>query len=434
MTSNEQTSTSVSTSRTSWFAPWRRQEAEAEALPGDTAPLTEYQLVPVATSQATAILANSNKDSDQNSGDGSSSDSWESIDFEAELPGRNIFQRCRSSKTRKSTFKVKRSWFRQFRLFCGKLVMHDKVQITIVIMIVINGIMLGIGTYPFVTDNYHANLAFEVIDQFFLVVFTIELCLQLVYRLFRFFLDAWLIFDFFIVVSSWSLASLQVFRCFRIFRAFRLVTRIGPLRDLVSLHSVLYKSFIGLTLSIALIQITALGQVMPRLYAIAALMSLVFYIFAVLFTELFGELKLSNNYFGTLDLSLYTCMQMMTLEWADLCREVMLVLPWAWVPFLVFIAFSGFVVFNLIVAVVCDAVKLVDADSRARDKNRTPEELQRERQVLQAEELQKNIGSLKDHQAEMERAISNLMKELTEMDHDVAQARVRKAARKQVYR
>jgi voltage-gated sodium channel len=169
----------------------------------------------------------------------------------------------------------------------------------------------------------------------------------------------------------------------------------------------------------------ALAQVMPRLYAIAALMSLVFYIFSVLFTELFGELKLSNNYFGTLDLSLYTCMQMMTLEWADLCREVMLVLPWAWVPFLVFIAFSGFVVFNLIVAVVCDAVKLVDAQSRARDQTKSPEVLKRERQVIQAEELQKHVSSMKDDQSKIDSAISILMDELIGMDQDVLQARAR---------
>jgi hypothetical protein len=240
-------------------------------------------------------------------------------------------------------------------------------------------------------------------DMMFLCVFTAELVLQLIYRLLKFFTDSWLIFDFVIVVSSWSLESLQVFRAFRIFRALRLITRIGTLRDLIN----------------------AIAQVMPRMSAIAALLSLIFYIFGVLFTELFGELDLSTNYFGTLDLSLFTCMQMMTMEWADICREVMVIIPWAWLPFLVFIMFTGFVVFNLIVAVVCDAVKLIDAENKA--ANKTPEELARERQVMQVEGLYKNVASMKENQAQIEGAIEGLMKQIIEMDQDMIKLRQKKA-------
>jgi Ion transport protein len=132
-------------------------------------------------------------------------------------------------------------------------------------------------------------------------------------------MDPWLVFDFLIVVTSWSLESLQVIRAFRSFRAFRLVTRIAPLRDLIS----------------------AIGAVMPRIYAIMMLLMLVFYIFAVLFTELFGHLALSENYFATLEASLFTCMQFMTLSWSDVTRELMLFVPWAWLPVVSFIAITG---------------------------------------------------------------------------------------------
>jgi Ion transport protein len=110
-----------------------------------------------------------------------------------------------------------------------------------------------------------------------------------------------------------------VIRAFRSFRAFRLVTRIAPLRDLIA----------------------AIGAVMPRIYAIMMLLLLVFYIFAVLFTELFGHLTLSENYFTSLEASLLTCMQFMTLSWSGITRELMLFVPWAWVPVVSFIAVTG---------------------------------------------------------------------------------------------
>ena len=102
--------------------------------------------------------------------------------------------------------------------------------------------------------------------------------------------------------------------------------------------------------------VVALAKVLPRLGAIAALLGLISYIFAVMFTELFGDLLLSDDYFSTLDRSLLTCFQMVTLEWSDIMRECMVQVWWAWIPFVSYIVITGFIIFNLIVAVVCEAV------------------------------------------------------------------------------
>ena len=106
--------------------------------------------------------------------------------------------------------------------------------------------------------------------------------------------------------------------------------------------------------------VAALFDIMPRLGAITALLLLIFYIFAVLFTQLFGELTLSGEYFTRLDYSLFTLFVMMTMEWADVARECMAVIWWAWAPFVAFIMITGFIVFNLIIAVVCDAVAVIE--------------------------------------------------------------------------
>ena len=51
---------------------------------------------------------------------------------------------------------------------------------------------------------------------------------------------------------------------------------------------------------------------------------------------------------------------MMTMEWADVARECMAEIKWAWAPFVAFIMITGFIVFNLIIAVVCDAVAVIE--------------------------------------------------------------------------
>lgn len=228
--------------------------------------------------------------------------------------------------------------FNNIRLLCGKVVNHPTVQLFIIVLIVVNAVMMGIATFDFVTDNPQVDMAFEKTDLVFLIIFTIELCMQFIFLGYKLFMDGWLVFDFVIIVLSWAFNSLQIIRAFRIFRALRIITRIETMRNLVA----------------------ALFDIMPRLGAITALLLLIFYIFAVLFTQLFGDLELSGNYFGRLDDSLLTLFVMMTMEWADVARECMDQIWWAWAPFVAFIMITGFIVFNLIIAVVCDAVAVIE--------------------------------------------------------------------------
>jgi Ion transport protein len=234
------------------------------------------------------------------------------------------------------------------RLVAGYMVTNHVVQNIIVAMIIVNSLFLGVATCDFVYNSGRVSHIFNVIDTSFLVVFTVELVFQFFYRGVSLFKDGWLTFDFIIIVMSWSLQNVQVIRA---------------LREII----------------------TALGAVMPRMYAISILLLLIFYIFAVLFTQLFGDLQLSDNYFTSLDASLFTCMDMMTLNWAEVAREVMTHRSWAWAPFLSFISLTGFIVYNLIVAVVCDAVAVLD-----RQKQKLEEEKQRLEQEKEDNDNQEN--------------------------------------------
>ena len=230
-----------------------------------------------------------------------------------------------------SSLSQEKKQMNRLRLLCGNIVNNPWVQQFIIFLTVVNAVMLGVATYDFVKENPTFNLAFETTDMIILIIFTVELVMHLFFRGHTFIKDGWLVFDFVIVVVSWSAASLQALR---IVRVLKLVSRIKPLRDVV----------------------VALAKVLPRLGAIAALLGLISYIFAVMFTELFGDLLLSDDYFSTLDRSLLTCFQMVTLEWSDIMRECMVQVWWAWIPFVSYIVITGFIIFNLIVAVVCEAV------------------------------------------------------------------------------
>jgi hypothetical protein len=102
-----------------------------------------------------------------------------------------------------------------------------------VLLIVINAAMMGVATYDFVKKDPDMDAAFEKIDETFLIIFTVELCMQFVYLGWRLVLDGWLLFDLIIILTSWSFSSVQIIRAFRIFRALRLVTRIKIMKNLL---------------------------------------------------------------------------------------------------------------------------------------------------------------------------------------------------------
>jgi voltage-gated sodium channel len=127
-----------------------------------------------------------------------------------------------------------------------------------------------------------------------------------------------------------------------VFRAFKLVARLSVLKDLV----------------------TAIIAVLPRLGSIMLLFSLVLYIYAVLCKELFGSRLYGDpltDYFGNLFGSLFTLFTFVTLDnWGQVAREVMAIYPWAGIVFLSFLMVSSFILYSLVVAVVCDAVAVVE--------------------------------------------------------------------------
>jgi len=321
------------------FKPWRSSAQETDESPNGSD----------QTDPRTATETESEFEGKQQSGEMSAEDDESAAVAEAGLERSKSRKQTASSETQSPsmTKKIKKK-IHQFRDLCGKVVNDTRVQVVIILLIAVNAIMLGIATFPFVKDNAQVSRKFEVCDMVFLIIFTVELGMQFIYRGFHLFLDGWLVFDFVIIVSSWSFSEVQIIRAFRIFRAFRLVTRVKVLQNLV----------------------TALFSVVPRMAAIGLLLFLIFFIFAILCTSLWKDLyhdgETEQDYFSRLDSTLFTLFQVMTMdEWAGITRELMTVQSWAWLPMIAFLIITGFIVVNLIIAVICDAIATLHDDQKA---------------------------------------------------------------------
>ncbi|WP_233468146.1 ion transporter [Zooshikella ganghwensis] len=223
------------------------------------------------------------------------------------------------------------SWSGQLTWFIN----HPKVQNGIVILILLNAILLGIETWQWAMESIGWWVL--VLDQIILTVFVIEITARLIVHRLEFWKDPWSIFDFSVVVIALlpATGSFAVLRALRVLRVLRLLTTVPSMRKVVS----------------------ALLKAIPGLGSIALLLLIIYYVFAVIATNLFGEAY--PEWFGNIGQSLYTLFQIMTLEsWSmGIARPVMENFPFAWAFFVPFILIATFTMLNLFIAIIVNAIQ-----------------------------------------------------------------------------
>ncbi len=261
-----------------------------------------------------------------------------------------------------------------------RLVESNRFQWTIVAVIVLNAITLGLETSASVMSHYGSLL--HGLDQLVLGVFVLEISLKLwVYRL-GFFRSSWNVFDFIIVAIALvpDSGAFSVLRALRILRVLRLVSVLPDLRKVVM----------------------ALFSALPGMGGVVALLSLVFYIAAVMVTNLFGEAF--PDWFGSIGASMYTLFQIMTLEsWSmGIVRPVMAAYPYAWIFFVPFIVVTSFAVLNLFIALIVNSM-----------------------QALHEAELQEEMAEMRhlahDETTPVVAELSRLREEVAQLRRDLAQ-------------
>ena len=250
-----------------------------------------------------------------------------------------------------------------------RLVLSSGFQRFVIGLILLNAVTLGLETSASVTEA--AGGALQVLDQALLWIFTAELLLRIYAFRARFFRDPWGLFDLVVVTIAWVPASgpLAVLRALRVLRVLRLISVVPSLRRVVE----------------------AMLAALPGMGSIVLLMSLIFYVFAVMATKLFGEGMAEQ--FGTLGASLFTLFQLMTLDdWANIVKPAMELQPYALLFFMPFIVVSTFVVLNLFIGVIVDSIQTL----REQEPEGVQEQIARDREQREQADLLAEIRALRE--------------------------------------
>lgn len=244
---------------------------------------------------------------------------------------------------------------------------------TITAVILLNAATLGLETWPPAVAAAGQLLAF--LDRAALILFTVEIALRLwVYRA-RFFTGGWNLFDFTIVAISWipAAGAFSVLRAMRVLRVLRLISVVPQMRTVVG----------------------ALFSALPGMMSIVAVLLLVFYVAAVMATQLYGATF--PQWFGGIGSSMYSLFQIMTLEsWSmGIVRPVMEQHPQAWLFFVPFVIVTSFAVLNLFIALIVNSMQTVH--------ERDLEQVQQAEGLAHAEreQLMKAVQALHDEVREL---------------------------------
>lgn len=210
-----------------------------------------------------------------------------------------------------------------------------KFQNTILAVIVFNALLLGLETSAPIMAT--AGTLIHALDNLCLAIFVAEILLKLYARGLRFFTNGWAIFDLAVILIALTpgTSGFAVLRALRILRVLRLLSAAPRLRRVV-------EGFI-----------TAL----PGMGSVFLLMTIIFYIGAVMATKLFGPTF--PEWFGNLGRSAYSLFQIMTLEsWSmGMVRPIMEQHPYAWAFFVPFIMVTTFAVVNLLVGLIVNSMQ-----------------------------------------------------------------------------
>jgi len=166
---------------------------------------------------------------------------------------------------------------------------NNYFQNFITIVIVLAGILAGVQTNPEINENYR-NF-FHIADIIIIAIFIVEMFIYMLEhgrRPWRYFRDAWHIFDFSIIVVSLiplffpnsNTEFVVVFRLARILRLARIFEKIKKLKLILN----------------------TLFRIIPSMVYVVILLILLFYVFGVITTDLFG--KYASDEFGSLWLSM----------------------------------------------------------------------------------------------------------------------------------
>ena len=224
-------------------------------------------------------------------------------------------------------------------------------ELFIILVIIASALLVGVKTYQLPT---WVKPVIDGLDLLITLIFLVEISIRFLGEPQKraFFRNGWNVFDTLIVLISLipidDTDSALVTRLVRVFRVLRMVSIIPELRMLLN----------------------SLITALPRLGYVAALIFIIFYIYAAA-GSLFFE-RINPELWGNIAVAMLTLFRVMTFEdWTDVMYETMAVYPWSWAFYLTFIFLTTFAFLNMVIGIVVNVLEEEQAKLDTEDPDRT---------------------------------------------------------------
>jgi voltage-gated sodium channel len=279
-------------------------------------------------------------------------------------------------------------------ILAGRIVNHKVFRYFIFSLILFSAILVGFETYSDIAVPHKTLL--HLLDQFIVWCFVVEIILKIIShgkKPLDYFRDPWNVFDFIIVavclVPLGDTHFVAVLRIARILRVLRMISFLPKLQLLIG----------------------ALLKSIPSMGYVIVLLSLLFYIYGILGSFIFG--KADPLHFGNLHLSLITLFKVLTLEgWTEILNihlyapdtgrtgPVEITSVWPFLYFVSFILIGAMIIMNLFIGVIMNSMEesqreLEQRLSDVRSGEKNTETLFRNIET-KIDELKKEISSLRN--------------------------------------
>ena len=224
-------------------------------------------------------------------------------------------------------------------------------ELFIVLVIIASALLIGVKTYQLPS---WVKPLIDGLDLLITLIFLVEISIRFLGEPQKraFFRNGWNVFDTLIVFISLipidDTDSALVARLVRVFRVLRMVSIVPELRLL--LNSII--------------------SALPRLGYVAALIFIIFYIYAAAGSLFFD--RINPELWGNISIAMLTLFRVMTFEdWTDVMYETMNVYPWSWIFYLTFIFLTTFAFLNMVIGIVVSVLEEEQSKLDTEDPNRT---------------------------------------------------------------
>ncbi|MFM9045280.1 MAG: ion transporter [Solirubrobacterales bacterium] len=255
-------------------------------------------------------------------------------------------------------------------------------------VIILNAIVLGLETYPDIQDRYGDTL--YLLNEIFLGIFIVEILLRIsAYgsRPWNYFRSGWNVFDVVVVFAVFIPGDRENATLLRLVRLLRVVRVVSVLPDLRVLLS-------------------GMARAIPPIASMAALAVLLIFIYGMIGWKIFGEAIPER--WGDIGEAMLTLFTILTLEgWNEILFAGQEVTQFAWVFFVSFVLIASFLLINILIAIIINAVE------DAREAERTQEAEERLQLIEEGGEVADPLQNALDRRAELKSWIGEVETEIS---------------------